>query len=152
MNTQFIAALKDLIKNLNATVDFYRQAQIDIGEYTLWNQLQSLITLHESFAATLQPYMVISHGERESGRDFSVEWRKYFSHLMVKLKQRPELTYYPQFTAVEKETLSSIKKAAQLSDQKAVKDQLQTMHDNLVAHYYAILSHLDLPPETHLVI
>lgn len=104
--------INEVITILNSGVEFYREAEKKIDDLDIKRLFEQMAVSHERSAARLQPYSVLTQGEREDGSSFAVESRRVYTKVLAMIKDDPEYTFIDQLEEVEDKILESLDKVA----------------------------------------
>jgi|GEM_PF-1049358 len=101
--------ISNLIKTLNSSVEFYKEAAKEVDKPTVATTLQNMALTHSKNIATLQPFVRAEDGESEDGSSFAVDMRKQYASVMDSIKSDGDLTYISQLEEVEDKLLEQCK-------------------------------------------
>ena len=102
-----VEKVKELIKVLNASVKFYRDAQLSVNDRFLIVAFEEVALSHEKCVDRLQNFVLIEDGEYESGTDWAVRVREMYTSLAASVKSDTDLTYVSQLEEVEDKLLEA---------------------------------------------
>ncbi len=138
MQMNNVENVSDIIKVMQAGVDFYREALDEIDDQGIKATFNRMIETKRDLIDTLQPLAIEEQGQVESKQDILVGARKYYTHVASKISSDGELTYVKQLEELEDKVLEAFDDAldadqppyAQLT-LKHAKAQAQSMHDEM---------------------
>ncbi|TMP38443.1 PA2169 family four-helix-bundle protein [Pseudoalteromonas rubra] len=132
--------LKELVKVLNGGVEFYKDAKEKVDDEHICAIFNTIITEKVQAISTLQTYVLIDEGERETNTNSLVKLREHYTQVLGGLSSDKTHTYIAQLEEVEDKVLNKISDALEqalppqcVQDLRQVQVRMQACHNEMKA-------------------
>ncbi len=97
--------IDDLVQVLNSGIEFYNEAKTKVDDLAIRAVFDDMAKVRVAAVESLQPFVAVQEGERETGGDWAIDTRKFYTKFIAMMSSDKEHTYVKELEEVEDKTL-----------------------------------------------
>lgn len=131
MNSKETRELRELVKILQDSADFYAEACRKVDDRSLRATFDSIAVLKRQLVARLQPLIVMEEGEPEESHSMAVKLRQLYTNMLTSMQSDNAQTFIDNLEEIEDKTKQKAHRAMDVADSTGVAQALQDVYPEI---------------------
>lgn len=131
MNSKETKELRELVKVLQDSADFYSEACKKVKDTSLKTTFDSIAVLKRQLVARLQPLIVMEDGEAEESHSMAVKLRQLYTNMLASMQSDKAQTFIDNLEEIEDKTKQKAHRAMDVADSTGLAQALQDVYPDI---------------------